>query len=331
MIDTISVDQFPCEYLEIHFDVPQKMLSAKTLSNVANGLQAMADVVFFDSLSGGDAAEVFLIVPKDGCYQAIFTIVCSALPAGALFFQGFTNQFVKRILGKDLNEVGVLVADKTVDLIDKNNKINKIIEAMTKYLSTETEELEKEVDVEGCEEEFLKLQRGKNDIYESIKDDERVKRISYDGEKYISRNDFGLFYGEVEEEDGSLVNVGYYQGKIKILSPVSLREKSKRKWSCVFISSEMNVGEVVFGIDDEDFKYLAIKNHMKLATDDIADVQMIHNNHLSPKWRVIKVIEYVGKKISDPLTKEELIALSIEFVKPNRQKQANLLNIESVL
>lgn len=323
-----SLDFSLSDQLEIHFDVPENRISAKTLSHVASGLQEMTDAILSDSLKEGDKAEVYLLIPKKGCYQAVFTVVISAITlATTVLATSFINTLVKRLLGKDLKEIGTKLGDHLIDEIEKDILAQAVITSIHQILATPTSEMEGNIAEDAYEKQCQQLQVGKNHIYEAIMEDESIEMISFDGSTYIQHTDFLDYIGEVNVvEESEPVQVGLYQGKIKILSPVSLREKSKRRWSCVFLSKDENHGEISFEIDDENFKRYVIQYGLTLAADDLANVQMIRNSTDKPQWRLVRVLEYGGKKISNPLSDQELTTLSGAPLYKKEDKQANMLD-----
>lgn len=328
-MNTQKIQQIvPSDNIEIHFDVPNKMISAKTLSEVASGLQEMTDVIFHERIKEGDKAEVYLLVPKDGCYEAIFKIVFFTLKLGVgVLATAYISTLIKRMTGKGLTEIGNQLANKTMDGLTDAQILQRITTATAAFLSSPMEDcIEEEIQANEYKKEFEKLQLAKSHVYEPIERDDRISRISFDGDRYINRPEFKNYIRDIDNpEDDEIVQIGYYRGKIKIISLVSLREKSTRWWSCVFLSQGRNKNEVSFAMDDDIFKQYAVYNNMKLVADDVADVQMIQDNDLTPQWRLINVIEYGGEKISEPLSPPQVDALSIRPIQQDEQKEVNML------
>ena len=309
------------KHIEFHFDVPNKMISARTLACIAEGLEDVTNSLFEGNLAKGEQAEVYLCVPKDGCFEAIFKIVAPFVAGAFVSVAGpsLINSFFKGTIGMDLDEIISSTTEKLTDSLRQNLIIDSTCVAIGAFLSKKNKE-----DLETLHSDFPKelsrLQRGKNKIYNAMATDERVLAVSYTGDNYIKRSEFSAFIDENLEDD-ELCEQAFYHGRIKIISPVSLKEKSRRGWTCHFLAQKNDRIERTFEIDDDNFRSKAIQRDIKLAADDIAEVQMVKDGTQKPNWRVLRVLKFDGVTISEPLTKEELEQLSI---KPNQVIQDQL-------
>ncbi|QJB55156.1 hypothetical protein [Pseudodesulfovibrio sp. zrk46] len=317
----------PSDTISFHFDVPNKMISANTLAGIAKGLEQITDTVFEETLEGAKKTEVYLCIPREGCFEAIFQVVVPVITGAfvSIASKSFINTFLKDMIGKDLSELSEFSATKLSDSLKENLLINYACTAISEYLDRPYSELQCRNNEDYLNKRLVVL-KAKNLIYEHMEEDNRIKAVSYKGDDYIDREDFSKYIAPLPDNDDELCEHSFYHGKIKIISPVSLKEKSRRGWTCFFLSDLQNKTERTFEIDDDRFRNYAITQDIKLAADDIAEVQMIKDNELTPQWRVLRVLKFDGESISPPLTNEELSKLSIKTFFTKKQQQANLLD-----
>ncbi|WP_147820175.1 hypothetical protein [Salidesulfovibrio onnuriiensis] len=318
----------PQEHLEIHFDVPNNMISAKTLSEVANGIQDISDVIFDGVLPEGGRAEIYLCPPKDGCFEADFVVVAAVTFAT---FRGiaaptFINSICKELIGRDIAELFDFLGQQTGIGMKEIPAINYISTLISLYLDQKAPKIPLSPNVEH-KRQRRRLQKGKNRIFIAIEEDETIAKISLDGNRIIDRPTFPEYIYDHSDEDEIEAEVGFYQGEIKVISPVSIKVTSRRGWTGHLLGDKKNHAERTFEIDDQKFRQYAIVNNLKPAVDDLIEVQMIKDDSAQPQWRVKRVLKFKGITISPPLSGTELAKLSVKPLFEKVETQGNFLSV----
>ncbi len=298
----------PSSSIQFHFNVPNNCISAQTLANVASGLQEVADIIFRDSLANGERIEILLGVPKEGSYEADFLITGVELIIGGVV-PCFLNAFCKDMLGKSLFELTEIAARGVSQGCKKFLMLSYVSTAISVYLSKR---------VDGAEEIFSSfpiekrgLQNGKNTTYRSVQCDETVKSFSLDGQITIERDSFNQYIDSSIDDNETSNEIEFREGTIQVVSPVSLKGKTNRGWSGNFFEKRRRSVPIIFSMLDSNFKEYTIFNKIKTAVDDVMKVQMIKLPLEKIKWNVLKVLEFEGQRVSEPLSPEELAEFNV--------------------
>ncbi|GEM_PF-1431459 len=315
------------DHIELHFDVPNNMISARTLSEVANGIQDISDVVFDGLLPEGNRAEVYLRPPKDGCFEANFVIIAGAICSTIVGIgaPSFLNSFCKELVGRDIAELFSILGQQTAKGVKTVTHTHCLSTLISLYLDQKAPKEPLSSDIE-YKRQRRRLQNGKNKIFKAIEEDETISRISLDGNRIIDRSTFPEYIYDSQNEEDIEVETGFYQGEIKVISPVSIKLTSRRGWTGYLLGDKKTHAERTFEIDDQKFRQHAIVNNLKPAVDDLIEVQMIKDDSEQPQWRVKRVLKFKGVTISPPLTEAELAKLSVKPIIEKVQREGDLLS-----
>lgn len=306
----------PIDSISFHLKVPENKISAKTLADIESGLQSLADTLFKEFLPDRERPVILLGVPREGCFEAAFyfagtvAICVAAKVANGVIFP-FVDGFCKDMLGRSLSEFAQITGQACSKSLKNHLLVDYISTALSLYLDRCVRE--SATILAGFDRERVKLQKGKNKTFRAIEEDSDVSGVSFDGVDYIKRSDFSKYIDESVEDQDNSNEVEFKEGTIQVTSPVSMQGKTNRGWAGIFYEKSRYRGSflVVFSVQDGNFKRYVNNNKIKPAVDDVMKVQMLKVPHEKIKWHVLRVTEFKGKRVSPPLSKDELTGLNV--------------------
>lgn len=331
-----EIDQ-ATEIIPLHFNVPGHHLPLDQFIETARSTQAIVDNFNKEFFDGKLKYQILVIPPKEGTFLEILGVVISVgAPIWAFLSTDIGRAYIKGLTGHDPVYWAEKAGEKTKEyLVDENGGLGKTIDDKDKpkkspevtqeekkaisiivvqitlgFLQKEPDELRK---IGISKDKYRAAYSARNRIYQSCIDNSEVQGLGFDTTPNfpIKRSEFPKYIIEVpaeqEIEDNAVWKVETKD--IKVNSPNWKREG--RKWQ-----AETNADkEVWFSIEDDAFWH-----HVR-----IKDIQPDINDNMKVQWaypgdsskpsnvKVLKVLTYNGKKISDPLSNEELEKLLQEY------------------
>jgi len=187
-------------------------------------------------------------------------------------------------------------------------------------LQKETAELQK---IGLSVDKFKTAYQARNEFYQTCQKNKKVQGVGFDDSDSfpIKRSEFPKFIVELpiqqeetetDEESNWLVE----QQNITVTSPNWEREDDRhRHWKGKYDGDKI----ALFTIDDDTFWHKVITQKLQPKIRDNMAVQWAFNLGAQNKrknLKVLKVLEYNGTKISEPLTDEELSSVLTSFSTP---------------
>jgi hypothetical protein len=317
------------EIMQLHFDVADHRLPLDDFIIAANSTKAIIED-FNQQFFGGKLKYQIVVLPSEiGSFREKLGIIVTT---GAIFVLGglvpeFSSGVIKGITGKSVAELGEIVGQKIDSEADSIQKIwhESLVaiflrEASKGFFLKEVDALEK------CgitKEIFSKSYEGRNEFYESCYRNSEIQGVGFDDTDTfpIQRKDFAKFIVDIPEKEDNAdsdwkVEITY----IKVTSP-NWERGDNRSWKAKYERDR----EAFFTIEDKIFWGLVEAEQLILKGKDSIKVQWAYivENGKRKKFRVLKVLEYNGAEISDPLSDEELKDVLEKYSKTSK-KQGDL-------
>lgn len=317
-----------------HFDVPDHRLPLNQFIDTAKSTQAIIDNFnkeFFDSKL---KYQIHVVTPREGGLIEILQVVVPvAAPIWAFLSTEIGKAYIKGLTGKEPVYWAEKAGEKTKEYLSDENggpiempdqkekeEVKKppetqeekktaaiiVVQITLGFLQKEPDELRR---LGLSKEKFREAYHARNKIYQGCIGNKEVKGLGFDETHSfpIKRKDFPRYIVDVppdDEEKETDDNQQWVVDTPDIIVNSPNWKRDGRKWQ----AETTKFKDIAFSIEDETFWH-----HVK-----IKDIQPDINDNMKVQWaypegalkpsnvRVLKVLSYNGKKISDPLTPEEL-------------------------
>lgn len=319
-----SLEKEILEIIPIYFDVPEHFLPLNEFIETARTTKEVIDCLNEEFFDGQFKYQLIVLPPEQGSFKSrlgIKTVTVAGILAfswaglesdvGKSYIKGLTGYepaYWAEKLGESHREA--LTQDET----EKEQAISvgcaaRILSESTKgFLEQDYNELRKSG---VTKKKFRSAYQAKNEFYESCYSLPAIKGIGFDDTENfpIKRNDFPNHIIDIpakeenEEERDWIVEIRY----IKVTSPNWDRSDTQRTWRGKYRQHDQDKF-AVFHVEDEIFWGLVDKHKIESIGVDTLKVQwaFIEENGRRKMTRVLKVLEYNGHPVSQPLQDEEL-------------------------
>jgi len=326
-----SARQKNLQIITLHFNVPDHYLNLDDFISSARATEKILSDFNSNLFDGKLKYELVVLPPAPGTLKERLGIkVTTAAACVLLGAMGpeFTSGVIKSLTGKSVFELGQLVGESSLDLLDEVDKIWSknlaaifLSEAAKGFFQTYTDDLEKNGITRN---KYSQAYQARNEFYESCYRSKEIKSIGFDDtdEFPIERRDFAKYIVEIPEnkEDDNEIwewEITY----IKVVSPNWDRADINRAWKAKY-TEKNEIKEAYFSIEDDNFWGLVDGENLTLKGKDSIKVQWayIKEGSKRKKVRVLKVLEYNGAKLADPLSDEELTTFLAAHRKINKDQ-----------
>lgn len=333
--------RLPIEVIPIHFDVPEHQIALETFIETAAQTRAII-TAFNQELLGGELKfELLVLPPERGSFKSrlgISVIAWGAVWAfcesdiGKAFVRGLTGHepaYWFEIAGERLKQQFTTVTEAAThsDQVEEIIRSEVIITEITKsFMQKDIVEL-KLVGIEP--QKFRDAYEARNKFYVACAENHELKGIGFsDVDEFpIKRKDFaGLQVALPSKEDE--VKEGPWHVEIavlKVTSPNWAREDQQRQWK----GKDINNKDRYFRIEDDDFWGFVQNKELNPHIIDTLKVQWALRDD-GPRYkaaRVLKVLEYNGQILGQPLETKALDTLFDQYHEPSHaDNQADLFS-----
>jgi len=339
------------EIIPLHFDVPYHHLPLNQFIEAAKSTQDIINDFNNEFFDGKLKYQILVIPPKDGTFLELLGLITSgaAASAWAFFSTDIGKAYIKGLTGHEPAHWAEIAGKKTKEFIENEDAGKKkkdiknpddtekllessvedqmsvsviVVQITLGFLKKEPDDLQK---IGLSKAKFRKAYTAKNKIYQDCIDNPEIEGLGFDTEPEfpIRRKDFPTHIvevpKEVEVEDNPIWKVEVKD--IKVHSPNW--DRDGRKWQARTSAEK----EVWFSIEDDLFWH-----HVK-----IKDIQPDINDNMKVQWaypadmpkranvRVLKVLTYNEKEISQPYLEEELSQM-LEELSVDEDDEPDLFN-----
>jgi hypothetical protein len=323
----IAVDP-PIGIIPIHFDVPVHYIPYSTFTETASRTRAVIDAFNRELYDGQLEYEFLVFPPEEGTFRARLGIALAAGCCGLVwtfsesnigrgFIEGLTNQTPEhwaKVVGKSVRDK-IAAMFKEGDTAPKAGTADRvrcqygatiITESIKSFLQTDQTDLGR---VGITTRKFRDAYEARNGFYQACVDDRQVKGIGFDetDDFPIKRKRFAeLLVALPPREDQPeakswLVDIL----TIHVTSPNWDGADRKRPWK----GRDEKGRECLFRIDDQEFWNLVQARQIDPRIIDAVKVQMAFIGPQRREARVLRVLEYNGQVLGEPLDGNALKAV----------------------
>jgi hypothetical protein len=330
-----KIESASMEVITLHFNVTGHFLplddfidSAKSARNVINCFNDK----FFD---GKVSYELVVLPPEEGSLKQRLGVV---VLCGASFIWGtagseFASGVIKARTGKSFYEHGVEFGEAIPSMIskveaawDQSLVAAFMAEAAKEFYLSEEDNLKK-CGIE--KEEYREAYAARNEFYEMCYKNPEIQGVGFDDSENfpVPRRDFARYIvnlpPEKEDDDDNSwkIEIRY----ITVTSP-NWERGDNRLWKAKYDGEK----DALFTIEDDAFWKLVEVKQLVPQIFDSMKVQWayIAENGRRKKTKALRVLEYNGQAVSDPLSDEELESLLGAFPRP-KSRQGDLFISEA--
>ncbi len=325
------------EVLPIHFDVPNHYIPLKTFIQTANQAEGVVASLNTEWFAGELEYEVVVVPPRPGSLLvglgvAVVTITVAGWKflhseIGKAFVCGLTGKepahWAKHIgerirstvssehIAEELTDVPKLEAndEESAPPEIRNTSTSIILVESTKAILTKDAGELRRVGVDP--EHFREALEARNEFYRACWEEDELRAIGFDETDTfpISRKDFVQLQvplgprEETLEEEPSTVEITM----VTVSSPNWDRGDASRMWRGKDATGRYRN----FKMTDEGFWSLATQDQLVLHGQDTMKVQWAFQGDGAKRknYRVLRVLEYNGEHLSDPLDGDALDAI----------------------
>jgi hypothetical protein len=317
--------------IPLHFDVPEHHIPLSQFIDSAKSTQDIIDNFNRTLFDGKLKYEIRIITPQKGGLIEIIGIGVTGYVIKLVweFFESAIGKaFIKGLTDHEPTHWAEQLGKKTKELsrelseIDKQKLCNMVIALMVLgFLQKDTADLQK---IGFSKEKFRTAYTARNRIYEACIKNKEVKGLGFDTSHDfpIKRADFSRFIVDIpdipdipEAEEAKNWKVDVVD--LIVHSP-NWKRDSNRKWQ----GSTTEKQDIPFTIEDENFwHHVKIKDIAPDINDNMR-VQWVHPEQSTKlaNVRVLRVINYNGTTISEPLSEAELRAELEDFVVEQKEQ-----------
>jgi|TARA_R100000455_G_scaffold9498_1_gene3798 hypothetical protein len=310
------------ETFVIHFNVPNHYLPLDDFIETAKDAAIIIDAFNAKYFDRKLDYQLLVIPPEQGTFKSFigFVILSSAVVFHEIV-SDFTKGFIEGITNKDPKEWGIIFGDEIEDIFSMDEReasdqekkkcvANLLSESAKGFLSKDNNEL-RSIGISTTE--FRDAFIARNQFYNTCINNPEIESIGFDNSDQFPtpRRDFPNFIVDVppapskEELEVWSHEIAY----IKVTSPNWDRKDQQRDWK----AKDQHNRAVYFRIEDENF-WLRVKiEKLSLHAVDRLKVQWAFIKERSRRLniRVLRVLEFNGDHISDPLTDHEITSLLV--------------------
>lgn len=300
--------------IPLHFGVTEHSMPLNQFISAATSTQAIIDNFNKEFFDNKLKYQINILTPKKGSVIELLELYDVQITSAAvLTFFGSDNgkALIKGLTGNEpsfwFEEAGlkmraILSSKKTPPLI-----VSIILAQITLgFLKKETGELEK---IGVSKEKFRSAYSAKNTIYQGCLANKDVQGFGFDmsHDFPIKRKDFPNFITKMPLEQEEEIEEPAKKWIIEtsdIIANSPNWKREGRKWQ----AKTDKFDDVALSIEDEFFWHKVKTKDIKTGINDNMEVQWAYPEGTSKpsNVRVLKVLSYKGKKVSNPLTQEEL-------------------------
>lgn len=316
-----NVDGYPLEVIPLHFNVPGHHLPLREFIETASNTQEIIEAFNETIFDGKLRYEILVIPPKPGTFTTFLGIVVSVgtgvwvisqTDVGKAFIKGLTGYepaFWAEKAGLKLKEALSMDQADNSDIhpeaVDRQSAAMMVSEIAKGFLRKGYNELR---NLGISKEKFRDAYKARNEFYQACYRNDSIRSIGFDetDDFPIERRDFPAFIIELppqtedEPEQDWVVEVTH----IKVTSPNWDRRDESRQWK----AKDGDGKPAFFTIEDKQFWHLAEVEELHTQVVDHLKVQwaFVDENGRRKNIHVLRVLEFNGDHISDPLGDEEL-------------------------
>jgi hypothetical protein len=203
-----SARQKNLQIITLHFNVPDHYLNLDDFISSARATEKILSDFNSNLFDGKLKYELVVLPPAPGTLKERLGIkVTTAAACVLLGAMGpeFTSGVIKSLTGKSVFELGQLVGESSLDLLDEVDKIWSknlaaifLSEAAKGFFQTYTDDLEKNGITRN---KYSQAYQARNEFYESCYRSKEIKSIGFDDtdEFPIERRDFAKYIVEIPE------------------------------------------------------------------------------------------------------------------------------------
>lgn len=325
--DGLPSEPPPIGLIPIHFDVPGHYLPLATFIGTANQTRAVIDAFNREVFDGRLQFEVFVLPAEDGSFKTKLGVALlagwgvvwsfSESDIGKAFIKGLTThepaywaeaagQMVREKLAAPATPPAGNPADPGRTRLECQTEAVIIAESAKSFLQTDHSQLRR---VGITTQKFRDAFEARNVFYEACSADRKVRALGFsDSEDFpIKRKDFArLIVPLAPREDQPLAQPWQVEIVIlKVTSPNWDRDDRQRQWK----ARDDKGRDRYFRIDDEQFWTLVQAQKLNPHIIDTVKVQWAYIGEQRRSARVLRVLEYNGEELGQPLDENALAAI----------------------
>jgi hypothetical protein len=311
--------------IPIHFDVPGHYLPLATFVDTANQARAAIDALNRELFEGELEFEFYILPPEEGSFKTTLAVVLATVAAISHFAEtSYGKALIKGLTGQEpaywAEQAGALVRQQVAEALHESAVVEKEAETLRSRQQFETTIItestksffQKDVADLRCigitPLKFRDAFEARNKFYEACLHDAEVHALGFDEtEKFpIKRRDFAALQvklppKETEPDESWDVEISL----LKVSSPNWVRTDRQRQWK----ARDHNGHPRYFLIDDEHFWHLVRTQAISPLIIDTIKVQWAYVGEQRRKAKVLKVLEYNGDPLGEPLDDNALRAI----------------------
>ena len=331
-----TADDRPIGIIPIHFDVPVHYIPYATFDEAASAMRGAIDAFNREFLDGQLEYELLVFPSEEGSFLSRWGIRLLAGYGAICAFTGhdFGKGVIKGLTNHTVEELGVVVGDytksKILDTVLKTTtappaqcqlETTIITESTKSFLQTDQQKLGR---AGITTRKFRDAYDARNGFYQACLADRQVKAIGFDETRQfpIKRKDFANLHVALPPREDQ-PEVKRWQVDIMTLnvtSPNWDREDRKRRWK----GRDEKEKECLFQIEDKQFWNLVELREIDPRIIDTMKVQMAFVGPQRHHARVLRVLEYNGQVLGEPLDSNALDAILGEFNAPPSEDGTDL-------
>ena len=323
--------------LPIHFDVPENYLPLATFVDTANQTRAVIDAFNREVFAGNLQFDIFVLPPEEGSFKTRLAV--ALLAAGGIVWSFAESDIGKAFIkGLTMHEpahwaaiAGSLVRNQLIES-KKDSQLVKVEEEplrlrqqietiiVTESAKSFLQKPETELSRIGIRPQtFRDAYEARNEFYKACLKDTNVHALGFDEEEHfpITRRDFVTLQVAVppKEKEPDIEPWQVETILLKVTSPNWDREDRQRQWK----ARDPNSRDRFFRMDDEYFWRLVSEQAISPHIIDRILVQWAFIGDQRRHARVLKVLEYNGERIGEPLNDDALRAILGAYSLPERE------------
>ena len=327
MIEKDKIDATPLEanIIPFHFDVTEHSIPLDQFINTAKSTQTILNNFNEEFFGNKLKVKIDVLTPRKGGLIEILGIGVTGYvvklfweflqsDVGKAYIKGLTGKEPAHWAEKAGERTKEYLKDESASLPNKENKKHQqklasiiIAQITLGFLEKETEDLEK---TGLSKESFRSAYQAKNQIYKACIDNTEVDGLGFDFSHNfpISRRDFPSRIIQLpeasQEEEEEETNIKFRVETPDLIVNSPNWKRDGRLWQ----SSTNEHNDIAFTIEDENFWHHVKIKDIKPDINDNMKVQWVYPESYSKpsKVRVLRVLTYNGKDISQPMNDKEL-------------------------
>lgn len=327
--------QLPVREIIYHFSIEASSLPLASFIDAMTASQEILSDLNKNLFGGHVEYELRVMPPERGSFLAIITLVIDFLDTS------YGKEIVKKVTGKvpvehvrhfferfsgntdeapNYEKVSDHFITEAINRVSADNQPDTLeqseiaIECLSKaHKAILTEDIEDLKSSGITSENFSNSFRARNRLFQGCLNNSEINGLGFDRDicSQFGRESFEKLIVPESALKGSPMKDSC-QKQIVQTAEISVNspnwKRGGRKWQ----ASWLNYNDISFAIDDPNFWNKVELGNIATTTNDILRVQWVYptgKSKPSGNVRVIRVLEYNGKKISDSLPKEKVLAI----------------------